>query len=115
MREIPPSFLAISLIDTLAWRRYFWGTLLPRAGKRYPEADRKRLTLRHRNGKSRILFVEDDEVLRAMLAPQLESAGYDLSVARDGREAMKLVDQDTPDLVILDIMLPLRTHRTLRL
>ncbi len=56
--------------------------------------------------RKKILFAEDDEALKTMLARQLESAGYDLVIASDGREALRLVDADPPDLMILDIMLP---------
>ena len=53
-----------------------------------------------------ILVVEDDEALEALLAYNLEKEGYKISVARDGEEALLLVAEGQPDLIILDWMIP---------
>ncbi len=53
-----------------------------------------------------ILLADDDELLAEVARLALEEAGYDVTVARDGLEALKLVQQGQPDLVILDVMLP---------
>lgn len=54
----------------------------------------------------RILVVEDDPNIRLGLVDALTSEGYDVTECRDGGEAIPLVRQTTPDLVILDVMLP---------
>jgi len=54
----------------------------------------------------RLLIVEDDEALIALLEYNLTSQGYDCRVARSGDEAMISLDEDMVDLVILDWMLP---------
>ena len=54
----------------------------------------------------RLLIVEDDEALIALLSYNLGSQGYDCRVARSGDEALISLDEDTVDLVILDWMLP---------
>jgi two-component system, OmpR family, phosphate regulon response regulator PhoB len=54
----------------------------------------------------RLLIVEDDEALIALLEYNLTSQGYDCRVARSGDEAMISLDEDMVDLVLLDWMLP---------
>ena len=54
----------------------------------------------------RLLIVEDDEALIALLSYNLTSQGYDCRVARSGDEAMITLDEQPYDLAILDWMLP---------
>ncbi len=53
-----------------------------------------------------VLVVEDDAAIREMLVDVLESAGYLVSVATSGVEALAHMRRDQPDLVLLDLMLP---------
>lgn len=53
-----------------------------------------------------ILLVEDEENLAHGLEYNLTEEGYKVSLARDGREALKLFDENEFDLIVLDIMLP---------
>jgi two-component system response regulator VicR len=55
---------------------------------------------------ARILVVEDEPPIVDMLAYNLERANYQVSIARDGEEAVERFCEDKPDLVILDLMLP---------
>jgi diguanylate cyclase (GGDEF)-like protein len=55
----------------------------------------------------RILVVDDDRNLRKIIQTNLELAGYDVSTAPNGEEAMQLLDVMQPDLVVLDVMMPL--------
>lgn len=55
---------------------------------------------------SKILVVEDEETLAVGLEFNLSEEGYNVMVARDGKEALKLFHKHRFDLVILDIMLP---------
>jgi two-component system, OmpR family, alkaline phosphatase synthesis response regulator PhoP len=57
-------------------------------------------------GGPHILVVEDDQSLRAGLRVVLERAGYTVSVAIRGEEALRTIREAPPDLVILDLMLP---------
>jgi DNA-binding response OmpR family regulator len=59
-----------------------------------------------RNGHVRILVVEDDEDARNALAQLLELTGYDVLVASDGDEALSLLDDELPDLVVTDWRMP---------
>jgi DNA-binding response OmpR family regulator len=53
-----------------------------------------------------ILVVDDDENLRRLVAAYLEHEGYDVREAPDGETALRAVEQEPPDLVVLDLMLP---------
>ena len=56
--------------------------------------------------RSRILIVEDDLSTVKFLQANLKARGYETFVAIDGLEALKTIEMELPDLVILDIMLP---------
>ncbi len=55
---------------------------------------------------SKILLVEDEEVFAAGLEYNLAQEGYQVTWAKDGREALELFESQAFDLIILDIMLP---------
>lgn len=55
---------------------------------------------------TRILVVEDESDIAALVAYQLAHAGYQVRTATSGREALKAIELDPPDLVVLDLMLP---------
>jgi two-component system response regulator RegX3 len=54
----------------------------------------------------RILVVEDEESYRDALATGLSREGYEVQLAPDGMEGLRLFTEDAPDLVLLDVMLP---------
>ncbi len=56
--------------------------------------------------KARVLVVEDEPAQREILIYNLESEGYDVIRAGSGDEALLLVDEDQPDVILLDWMLP---------
>jgi two-component system OmpR family response regulator len=53
-----------------------------------------------------VLVVDDDAELRSLLSEYLGRNGFRVSVARDGREMRQLLDSASPDIVVLDVMLP---------
>src|SRR5438034_1015549 len=53
----------------------------------------------------RILIVEDDADVRRMFRTALAMAGYDIEEASDGLEALRLVENRVPDLIVLDLVL----------
>ena len=55
---------------------------------------------------AKILVAEDEESVSSALRLHLERAGFQVVIARDGEEALALTDSETPDLVILDILMP---------
>lgn len=54
----------------------------------------------------RILVVDDDSSLRRVMKMQLEEAGYEVSLASDGDEAWRLLEDEEPPLVITDLRMP---------
>jgi two-component system response regulator MprA len=54
----------------------------------------------------RILVVDDDPAVRASLARILEQAGYRVTLAAEGREALHKVALEPPDAVVLDVVMP---------
>lgn len=56
--------------------------------------------------KSKILLVEDEENLALGLEYNLAAEGYSVTLARDGKQAIKFFDENEFDLIVLDIMLP---------
>lgn len=53
-----------------------------------------------------ILLVDDDAVVRALYHRKLEQGGFEVLLAEDGLQAIRLLDTCTPDLVLLDLMMP---------
>ncbi len=53
-----------------------------------------------------IVIAEDEAAVAELLRYNLESQGYETAIAKDGEEAMLLVDERVPDLILLDWMLP---------
>lgn len=56
--------------------------------------------------KVRIVMIEDEEDIAALIKMQAEISGYKIQVAGDGIEGYSLVEKEKPDLVLLDVMLP---------
>ena len=56
--------------------------------------------------KNKILIVDDDRLNTTLLQFGLRDMGYELCMAHDGREALKAVAHEKPDLIILDIQMP---------
>ncbi len=55
----------------------------------------------------RVLIAEDEPSIVLSLEFLLQGAGYEVTIARDGNEALRLAARIRPDLIVLDIMLPL--------
>ena len=61
------------------------------------------------NGAKKILVVEDDLVTQRVLSARLEINGYEVITAQDGEEGLKKARKESPDLVMLDLMMPKMT------
>jgi len=59
------------------------------------------------SGSARVLIVEDEESFIEALTVGLTREGFTVNVARDGKEALDLFNSYSPDIVLLDVMLPL--------
>ena len=58
---------------------------------------------------ARILLVEDDQSLAEMFALLPRLAGHEVTIARDGDEALEIAEEAAPDLLLLDVRLPRRS------
>jgi CheY-like chemotaxis protein len=56
--------------------------------------------------KKKVLICDDDPVILRLLQVNLEIEGYEVVSAHHGEEAVRLASVETPDLIILDIMMP---------
>ena len=65
------------------------------------------------NQTRKILVVDDDPVIRDMMADILEFEGYTISIARNGSEALQMLRSDEDYLVFLDIMMPAMSGKEL--
>lgn len=54
----------------------------------------------------KILLIEDNEMNRDMLSRRLQRKGFDVAVAVDGQQGIDAANQDRPDLIIMDMSLP---------
>jgi len=54
----------------------------------------------------KIILAEDNSTLSLLLKFRLEKEGYKLLLAKDGKEAIEFVENENPDLVLADIMMP---------
>ena len=57
-------------------------------------------------GPKKILIADDEEQLALAVKIRLQSKGYQVLTAPDGRQALELITQQQPDLLILDILMP---------
>ncbi|MPZ73462.1 MAG: response regulator [Nitriliruptorales bacterium] len=55
---------------------------------------------------ARIMAVDDDHVIRGLLAVNLEMEGHEVVTAVDGQDALNKVRESKPDLILLDVMMP---------
>ncbi len=55
---------------------------------------------------AKILIIEDDKFLRELIARKLTKEGYQIVEAIDGEEGLKKAKEESPDLILLDLILP---------
>ena len=56
--------------------------------------------------KAKVLLVDDEQAITANLAPFLERSGFSVAVGGDGQEALSLVSDFKPALIVLDVLMP---------
>lgn len=54
----------------------------------------------------RILIAEDDSFLVKMYKLELEGAGFEITAAANGKQALEAIEQQKPDLLLLDLLMP---------
>ena len=55
---------------------------------------------------SKVLIVDDEPNILMSLEFLLKKSGYQVFIARDGREALGIIDEEVPDIILLDVMMP---------
>lgn len=55
---------------------------------------------------AKVLVADDNEVFRKVAGRVLEGAGYEVRFATNGLDVLRLVEQERPDVVVLDVMMP---------
>ena len=55
---------------------------------------------------SRILVIDDDDLVRSTLVRMLERSGFDIVTAKNGREGLAQFHAEPPDLVVTDVIMP---------
>ena len=53
-----------------------------------------------------VLIIEDDKYLNDLLSKKLQDEGFNLFSATDGEQGLKLAKEETPDVILLDLLLP---------
>ena len=56
--------------------------------------------------RKKVLIVDDERLTRAVLQHNVVLAGYDVIVASNGQEAMQKINEVTPDLIVVDLVMP---------
>lgn len=56
--------------------------------------------------RKKILVADDEEQLALAMKIRLQSKGYDVVTAHDGKQTLQCIEEDRPDLLILDIIMP---------
>jgi len=57
---------------------------------------------------NKILIAEDDEILGRILSEKLKKWNYQVRLAKNGVEALEMIEADKPDLLLLDILMPVK-------
>ena len=57
---------------------------------------------------NKILIAEDDETLGSILAEKIKRSGYETFLAKNGQEALDILVAEKPDLLLLDILMPIK-------
>jgi twitching motility two-component system response regulator PilH len=57
-------------------------------------------------GDRSLLIVEDDKLFLQRLARAMESRGFAVRTAEDGEDAMRRLDEEKPDLILMDVVMP---------
>lgn len=66
----------------------------------------KTITYKKMNLNKKIVLAEDNSILSKLLQFKLEKEGYQLLIASNGKEAVDLITNNNPDMILTDIMMP---------
>jgi DNA-binding response OmpR family regulator len=81
----------------------------PAAPKSDSQASERSATAVADRGTKRILLVDDDNEIVESMRTVLETRGYEILVAKDGNQGLVMAESESPDLIVLDMMMPKRS------
>ena len=55
----------------------------------------------------KILLIEDEEIIIDLLERKLKDQGYEVAVAKNGKQGLELMEKEKPDLILLDLIMPI--------
>lgn len=58
------------------------------------------------DAKQKVLIVDDDAFLSGIYATKLDLEGFEVATAHDGEEGLKAAEKSTPDIILLDVLMP---------
>lgn len=61
--------------------------------------------------RARVMLIDDEEAITANLSSFLQRAGFDVAIATDGEDALRQIPQFQPELIVLDVLMPLMDGR----
>ncbi len=64
------------------------------------------MSIMNKNTEASLVVVDDEPSIRELLVASLHFAGYEVAAAASGSEAIEVIEQTQPDLILLDVMLP---------
>lgn len=56
--------------------------------------------------KTKVLVADDEQLIQQLISFKLRSIGYDIVLASNGEEAMTLAEEHVPDIIVMDVMMP---------
>jgi DNA-binding response OmpR family regulator len=63
-------------------------------------------TLSNSKNMAKVLICEDEEIMLTALVFRMKKQNFEVHIARDGKEAMKYLETEIPDVIVADIMMP---------
>jgi CheY-like chemotaxis protein/HPt (histidine-containing phosphotransfer) domain-containing protein len=98
IKPVNPSLLFDTIVQAMSGEA-------PKRSRRARQESQEVESMRNLKG-ARVLLVEDNEINQQVAQEILEGVGLDVTVANDGREAVKTVQEGTYDVVLMDVQMP---------
>lgn len=88
------------------YRENFLDAIKPKALKQLPDEDKTIVQIYNKEIGFTVLIVEDNEINQMLIATLLKKRGYRVIIADNGKIALKMLEKEEVDLILMDIMMP---------